>query len=62
VAVGYGILLRQPGQFFVNGLGLCMMQGDEIIVEAYVSSFGDTQAEVGAVTRAAYRGHGYAPV
>jgi RimJ/RimL family protein N-acetyltransferase len=48
--------------FLVNGLGLCMMQGDEIIVEAYVSSFGDTHAEIGAVTRAPYRGHGYAPI
>jgi RimJ/RimL family protein N-acetyltransferase len=48
--------------FLVNGIGLCMMQGDEIIVEAYVSSFGETQAEIGAVTREAYRGHGYAPI
>jgi GNAT superfamily N-acetyltransferase len=48
--------------FLVNGLGLCMVQGDEIIVEAYVSSFGDTHAEIGAVTRAPYRGHGYAPI
>jgi len=48
--------------FLLNGLGLCMMQGGEIIVEAYVSSFGDTQAEIGAVTRAPYRGHGYAPI
>jgi len=48
--------------FLLNGLGLCMMHGGEIIVEAYVSSFGDTQAEIGAVTRAPYRGHGYAPI
>lgn len=48
--------------FVVNGLGLCMRQGDAIIVEAYVSSFGGTQAEIGAVTRAPYRGHGYAPI
>jgi RimJ/RimL family protein N-acetyltransferase len=39
-----------------------MMHGDEIMVESYVSSFGKTQAEIGAVTRAAYRGHGYAPI
>jgi len=48
--------------FLVNGLGLCLMHGDEIIVEAYVSSFGDTHAEIGAVTRKAHRGRGYAPI
>ena len=48
--------------FLANGLGLCMMKGDEIIVEAYVSSFGDTTAEIGAVTREAYRGRGYAAI
>ena len=48
--------------FLVNGLGLCLMQGDEVIVEVYVSSFGDTHAEIGAVTREARRGRGYAPI
>lgn len=48
--------------FLVNGMGLCMMRGDEIIVEAYASSLGEVQAEIGAVTREAYRGHGYAPI
>ena len=48
--------------FLANGMGLCLMQGDEIIVEAYVSSFGELYAEIGAVTREAYRGRGYAPI
>lgn len=48
--------------FLANGIGLCMMQGDEIIVEAYASSLGEALAEIGAVTREAHRGHGYAPV
>ena len=48
--------------FLLNGLGFCMMQGDDIIVEAYVSSFGETKAEIGAITQEAYRGHGYAPI
>jgi GNAT superfamily N-acetyltransferase len=48
--------------FLANEMGLCLIHGDEIMVEAYVSSFGDTHAEIGAVTRAAYRGHGYAPI
>ena len=39
-----------------------MMRGDEIIVEAYASSLGRTQAEIGAVTWEAYRGNGYAPI
>lgn len=48
--------------FLANDMGLCLMQGEEIIVEAYASSFGDTQAEIGAVTHAAYRGRGLAPI
>ena len=39
-----------------------MMRGDEILVEAYISSFGETQAEIGAVTPETYRGRGYAPI
>ena len=48
--------------FLANGLGLCMLNGDEIMVEAYVSSFGDMTAEMGAITRESYRGRGYAPI
>ena len=48
--------------FLANGIGLVMMRGDEIIVEAYASSLGDTQAEIGAITREPYRGRGYAPI
>jgi GNAT superfamily N-acetyltransferase len=48
--------------FLVNGIGLCLMHGEEIIVEAYASSLGATHAEIGAVTREAYRGQWYAPV
>ena len=43
-------------------MGLCLMQGNEIIVEAYASSFGHVTAEIGAVTHEAYRGKGYAPI
>jgi RimJ/RimL family protein N-acetyltransferase len=46
--------------FLVNGIGLAVMRGDEIISEAYATSLGETNAEIGAVTRAAYRGRGYA--
>lgn len=48
--------------FLVNEFGLCMLHGEEIIVEAYVSSFGETQAEIGAITHEKYRGYGYAPI
>jgi RimJ/RimL family protein N-acetyltransferase len=48
--------------FLVNGIGLALMRGNDIVVEAYASSLGEANAEIGAVTREAYRGHGYAPI
>jgi len=48
--------------FLKVDLGLCLMQGEEIIVEAYASAFGDPYAEIGAITHEAYRGRGYAPI
>ena len=48
--------------FLVNGIGLCLMRGDEIIVEAYASSFGAGRAEIGAITRKTYRSKGYASI
>jgi RimJ/RimL family protein N-acetyltransferase len=48
--------------FLTQGIGICMMQENEIIVEAYASSLGKTRAEIGAITRRAYRGRGYAPI
>ena len=48
--------------FLVHGIGLCMMAGGQIIVEAYASALGKTRAEIGAITKKAMRGRGYAPV
>jgi len=48
--------------FLVNGIGLCLMHGDDIIVEAYASALGGGRAEIGAVTRKVHRGRGYAPI
>jgi RimJ/RimL family protein N-acetyltransferase len=48
--------------FLRHGIGLCMMRGDEIIVEAYAFSLGKTRAEIGAITREMYWGQGYAPI
>ncbi len=48
--------------FLANDIGLCLMRGDEILVEAYASSLGEAQAEIGVITREAHRGHGYAPI
>jgi RimJ/RimL family protein N-acetyltransferase len=48
--------------FLKNGLGICLMHGDEIIVEAYASGLGAPYAEIGAITHEAYRGLGYAPI
>jgi len=46
--------------FLSQGIGLCMMRGNEIVVEVYASALGKTRAEIGAITREAYRGRGYA--
>jgi RimJ/RimL family protein N-acetyltransferase len=48
--------------FLEHGIGLCMMRGNEIVIEAYASSLGKTKAEIGAITREAYRGRGLAPI
>ena len=48
--------------FLEHGIGICLLKGEEIIVEAYASSLGKTRAELGAITREGYRGKGYAPI
>jgi RimJ/RimL family protein N-acetyltransferase len=46
--------------FFRQDLGICLMRGDEIIVEAYSSAFGGRYAEIGAITHQPYRCKGFA--
>ena len=48
--------------FIRNDLGVCLMQGEQIIVEAYASALGSPYAEIGAITHEPYRGMGYAPI
>ena len=48
--------------FLLNGIGLCIMCDDQIIVEAYASALGSPYAEIGAITHRPYRGRGYAPI
>jgi RimJ/RimL family protein N-acetyltransferase len=48
--------------FLSNGLGMCLMHGDEIIVETYASALGAAYAEIGAITHEPYRGRGCAPI
>jgi RimJ/RimL family protein N-acetyltransferase len=48
--------------FLHYGLGMCLMHGDEIIVETYASALGSPYAEIGAITHEPYRGLGYAPI
>jgi GNAT superfamily N-acetyltransferase len=48
--------------FLAHGIGLCMMQEDEILVEAYASALAKIRAEIGAITHEPYRGRGYAPI
>jgi hypothetical protein len=44
------------------GIGLCLLQDNKILVEAYASAMGNQKAEIGAITRKNYRGNGYAPI
>ncbi len=46
--------------FLAHGAGLCLMEGDEIIAEAYAPFRGTSTIELGVVTREDRRGHGYA--
>ncbi len=48
--------------FLRHDLGMCLMHGEQIIVEAYASAFGSTYAEIGAITHEPYRGRGLAPI
>jgi RimJ/RimL family protein N-acetyltransferase len=48
--------------FLKYGLGYCLLSGEQIITEAYVSAFGRNRADIGAITRKPYRGRGYAPI
>jgi GNAT superfamily N-acetyltransferase len=48
--------------FLRHDLGLCLMDGEEILVEAYASALGHPYAEIGAITHKPYRGRGYAPI
>ena len=48
--------------FLHNDLGLCLMHGEEIIVETYASALGSPYAEIGVITHEPYRGRGYAPI
>lgn len=46
--------------FLCHGIGLCLMEGDEICSEAYAVWRGAGRFEIGIVTAAARRGRGYA--
>jgi GNAT superfamily N-acetyltransferase len=48
--------------FLRHDLGMCLMHGEEIIVEVYASALGSTYAEIGAITHEPYRGRGLAPI
>jgi len=46
--------------FLLYGIGLCLMEGDEICSEAYAVWRGAGRFEIGIVTAEVYRGRGYA--
>jgi hypothetical protein len=47
--------------FLANDLGICMLCGEEIIVETYATALGSPYAEIGGITHEPYRGKGYMP-
>lgn len=49
-------------KFLQHGIGLCLLQDNKILVEAYASALGNKKAEIGAITHKNYRGNGYAPI
>jgi GNAT superfamily N-acetyltransferase len=48
--------------FLQHHFGMCLMCGEEIIVETYASALGVAYAEIGAITHEPYRGRGFAPM
>jgi len=48
--------------FLAQDIGLCLLNGEEVLAEAYASALGNALAEIGATTRQPHRGRGYAPI
>lgn len=48
--------------FVAHGFGLCLMQGDDILSEAYAPFVGQERIEIGVVTNEAHRGKGYGAI
>jgi len=44
--------------FLRHDLGMCLMHGDEIVVETYTTVLGIPNAEIGAITHERFRGKG----
>jgi RimJ/RimL family protein N-acetyltransferase len=47
-------------RFLMDGLGFCLMDGEEILSEAYAAFRGANRFEIGAITPEPHRGKGYA--
>ncbi|OGN94014.1 MAG: hypothetical protein A2Y88_14870 [Chloroflexi bacterium RBG_13_48_10] len=48
--------------FLRNGLGMCLMHGEQITVETYASALGSPYAEIGAITHEPFRGRDFATI
>jgi len=48
--------------FLRYGFGICLMDEEKIVVEAYASALGSPYAEIGAITHEPYRNRGYASI
>ena len=51
-----------PEHFLANSFGFCLMNGDEILSEAYAGFWGGGEVDIGIITHKEHRGKGYAPI
>lgn len=54
--------LADEEAFLREGIGLCLMRGDEILCEAYGLFRGEGTVEIGSITRPDARGRGLSPI
>jgi len=62
---GIGVCLMKVGRGHRAAQGdseACIKKSDQILAEAYASAMGKTRAEIGAITKEAFRSRGYAPI
>ena len=48
--------------FLEKSVGICLVEGEEVVSEAYVTSYGRGIAEIGVITQEEHRRKGYATI